>query len=88
MTDQFSDDSDFSKPRDQPAGESGEDPGDDLLDEGYAPPGPWSGSEDYRSADYRSAEHGSGAADRATGEPLEQRLEQEDPDVEDDWDEE
>ncbi len=50
---------------------------EDPLDEGYAPPDHWSTAEKY----------GTTAAEQAEGETLEQRLEQEEPEVEDDWDE-
>jgi len=50
---------------------------EDPLDEGYAPPDHWSTAEKY----------GTTAAEQAAGETLEQRLEQEEPEVEDDWDE-
>ncbi|MET0694558.1 MAG: DUF5709 domain-containing protein [Propionibacteriaceae bacterium] len=50
---------------------------EDPLDEGYAPPDHWSTAEKY----------GTTAREQAEGETLEQRLEQEEPEVEDDWDE-
>jgi len=49
---------------------------EESLDEGYAPAVPWSQSPD---SDDEVAE--------VPGEQFEQRLEQEQPDVEDDWDE-
>lgn len=79
MTDQFQDVPDQSEQLDhlQPE-ESLVDRGvDDLLDEGYAPPDHWSTAEKY----------GTTAREQAEGETLEQRLEQEEPEVEDDWDE-
>ncbi len=79
MTDQFQDVPDQSEQLDQmQPEESLVDRGvDDLLDEGYAPPDHWSTAEKY----------GTTAAEQAEGETLEQRLEQEEPEVEDDWDE-
>lgn len=50
---------------------------EEPLDEGYAPSDRWSTAEKY----------GTTAAEEAAGETLEQRLEQEEPEVEDDWDE-
>jgi hypothetical protein len=51
---------------------------DDSLDEGYAPPERWSDPAGSDSAD----------RDRREGETFEQRLDPDDPEVEDDWDEE
>jgi hypothetical protein len=79
MTDQFQDVPDQSEQLDQmQPEESLVDRGvDDMLDEGYAPPDHWSTAEKY----------GTTASEQAKGETLEQRLEQEEPEVEDDWDE-
>ncbi len=44
---------------------------DDVLDEGYSPPEKWSAAERF----------GNTAEEQAAGETLEQRLEQEEPDV-------
>ena len=70
----------FAETSEQPGAgqpDEGDDTEDHELDEGYAPPRPWSGPEDDEP----------GAGGVAQTEPLEQRLEQEDADVEDDWDE-
>jgi Family of unknown function (DUF5709) len=79
MTDQFQDVPDPSEQLDQmQPEESLVDRGvDDMLDEGYAPPDHWSTAEKY----------GTTASEQAEGETLEQRLQQEEPEVEDDWDE-
>ncbi len=50
---------------------------DDPIDEGYAPAEPWP----------TRAAFGGQPADEAEEKPFEQRLEQEEPEVEDDWDE-
>ena len=51
---------------------------DDVLDEGYSPPEKWSAAERY----------GNTAEEEHSGESLEQRLAQEEPEPRDDYDEE
>ncbi|MGH3507287.1 MAG: DUF5709 domain-containing protein [Nocardioidaceae bacterium] len=51
---------------------------DDVLDEGYSPPEKWSAAERY----------GNTAEEEHSGESLEQRLAQEEPEARDDYDEE
>jgi hypothetical protein len=51
---------------------------DDPIDESYAPAEPWS----------TRAVFGGQPVDETEEKPFEQRLEQEEPEVEDDWDEE
>ena len=81
MTDQFqfepqdeADDLDESEPERGPVDRRL----DDSLDEGYAPPERWSSPAGFDSPD----------RDQREGDAFEQRLDPDDPEVEDDWDEE
>ena len=80
MTDQFQfEPHDDAQDPDEPEPEQGPvDRLDDPLDEGYAPPAePWSTGPAFTGAD----------PDVVEAPAFEERLEQEEPEVEDDWDE-
>ena len=85
MTDQFQfEPHDDAQDPDEPEPEQGPvDRLDDELDEGYAPPvEPWSTGSGFTGSTFNGA-----GPDPLEAPAFEERLEHEDPEVEDDWDE-
>ena len=90
MTDQFQfEPNDDAQDPDEPEPEQGPvDRLDDELDEGYAPPvEPWSTGSTFTGTTFTGTTFTGADPDLLEAPAFEERLEHEDPEVEDDWDE-